>query len=226
MSMSEVESTTVALPRESQSALPTEQFERLPDASVVATTAQNLEANGFRVIVVPSGAEAREAVEKLLPEGAEVFDSTSVTLESTGIARMIQESGRYLAIRPALLKLRAEGKTSEQRKLGASPDYVVGSVHAITEKGQVLAASGSGSQLSPYAFGAEHVIWVVGTQKIVADLDEAFRRIYDYSLPKESERARKAYGVPGSFVAKLLIFNRELAPNRITIVLVNERLGF
>jgi acyl-CoA hydrolase len=224
--MSEVDSTTIPLSSESQPALPSERFERLPDGSVVSTTAKNLEANGFRVIVVPSGAEAREAVEKLLPEGAEVFDSTSVTLESTGIARMIQESGRYRPIRPALLKLRAEGKSPEQRKLGASPDYVVGSVHAITEQGQVLAASGSGSQLSPYAFGAEHVIWVVGTQKIVTDLDEAFRRIYDYSLPKESERARKAYGVPGSFVAKLLMFNRELAPNRITIILVNERLGF
>lgn len=224
--MSEVESTTIPLPTETHSAPTPEQFEQLPDASVVATTAKNLEANGFRVIVVASGTEAREAVEKLLPEGAEIFDSTSVTLESTGIAQMVQESGKYHAIRPELLRLRAEGKTPEQRKLGSSPDYVVGSVHAITQKGQVLAVSASGSQLAPYAFGAEHVIWVVGTQKIVTDLDEAFRRVYDYTLPKESERARKAYGVPGSFVAKLLIVNRELAPNRTTIVLVNERLGF
>ena len=102
----------------------------------------------------------------------------------------------------------------------------MGSVHAITEKGQVLVASATGSQLGPYSYGAEHVIWVAGTQKIVRDLDEANDRIFSYTLQKESERARKAYGVPGSTVAKLLVVNREVQPGRVTIVLVNERLGF
>lgn len=224
--MSEVESAPMSPSVGSSSAPPSEQFDRLPGESVVARTVRNLEANGFRVIVVSSGAEARAAVEKLLPEGAEVFDSTSATLESTGIAQMIQQSGRYRPIRPTLLQLRTEGKKAEQRRLGSSPDYVVGSVHAITEAGQVVVASGSGSQLAPYVYGAEHVVWVVGTQKIVGDLDQAFRRIYDYTLPRESERVRKVYGMPGSFVSKLLIFNREFDADRITIVLVNERLGF
>lgn len=204
----------------------TEKYERVAEASRVAITVRNLEANGFRTIVVSSGEEARAAVEKILPAGSEVFDSTSITLQETGIAQMILESGKYRPIRPALLQARAEGKTAEQRRLGAAPDYIVGSVHAITEKGQVVVASGSGSQLGPYAFGASKVIWVVGTQKIVSDLDEAFQRVYAYTLPKESDRARKAYGVPGSFVSKMLIVNREFDPERITIVLVNERLGF
>jgi L-lactate utilization protein LutC len=203
-----------------------ERYGVLPDSSRVAATARNLEANGFHTIVVSSREEAKAAVERLLPEGAEVFDSTSVTLDETGISRLIQESGKYRAVRPALLKLREAGNKSEQRRLGSSPDFVVGSVHAVTGQGQVVVASGSGSQLGPYAFGAGNVIWVVGTQKIVKDLDEAYRRIYDYSLPKESARARKAYGIPGSFVSKMLIVNREFEPGRITIVLVNERLGF
>ncbi len=203
-----------------------ERYELLPDSSCIDATARNLEANGMHTIVVSSGQEARAAVEKLLPEGAEVFDSTSITLQETGIARLIQDSGRYHAVRPTLVQLGAEGKKAEQRRLGSAPEYIVGSVHAVTEKGQVVVASGSGSQLGPYAHGAEHVIWVVGTQKIVSDLDQAFDRIYWYTLPKESERARKAYGVPGSFVSKMLIVNREFQPGRITVVLVNERLGF
>lgn len=226
--MSEVESSPIAklstvVPSETSVA---EKYERPAEASRVAVVAGNLEANGIHTIVVSSAEDARAAVEKLLPEGAEVFDSTSVTLQETGIARMILESGRYHPIRPALMQARAEGKTVEQRRLGSAPDYIVGSVHAITEKGQVVVASGSGSQLAPYAFGASHVIWVVGTQKIVGDLDAAFDRIYAYSLPRESERARKAYGVPGSFVSKMLILNREFEPGRITVILVNERLGF
>lgn len=228
MTMSEAESAPIS---KATSAAPiepsvSERYERLPDATRVAITARNLEANGFTTLVVSSREEARATVEKILPEGAEVFDSTSMTLETTGIAQMILGSGRYQPIRPVLLRLGAEGKKPEQRRVGGSPDYIVGSVHAITENGQVVVASGSGSQLAPYAFGAGHVIWVVGTQKIVSDLDEAFQRIYAYTLPKESERARKAYGVPGSFVSKMLIINREFDPGRITIVLVNERLGF
>ncbi|MGA8603645.1 MAG: lactate utilization protein [Thermoplasmata archaeon] len=203
-----------------------EKYERLADPSRVALTVRSLEANGFRTIVVPSKEEARKTVEELLPQGAEVFDSSSVTLEETGIARTILESGRFHPIRPALLRSMSEGKKSEARRLGASPDYIVGSVHAITEKGQVVVASATGSQLGPYSYGAEHVIWVAGTQKIVKDLDDAFDRIYSHTLPRESERARKAYGVPGSVVAKMLVVNREVQPGRVTIILVNERLGF
>jgi len=203
-----------------------EKYGRLPDASRVATTVRNLEANGFHTIVVSSREEARKAVESILPEGAEVFDSTSVTLEETGIARMILESGRYHPVRPALLKAYGEGKKADQRRIASSPDYIVGSAHAVTEKGQVVVASATGSQLGPFSYGAGHVIWVMGTQKIVKDLDEATDRIMTYALPKESERARKAYGVPGSVVAKMLIVNREVQPDRITIVFVNEPLGF
>jgi len=45
-------------------------------------------------------------------------------------------------------------------------------------------------------------------------------------LPLESERARKAYGVPGSFVSKLLIINKEIFPDRATVIIVKESLGF
>ena len=62
------------------------------------------------------------------------------------------------------------------RILGAAPDFVIGSVHAVTEQGQVMAASFSGSQLASYVSGAGSVIWVVGTQKLVRDIDEGLRR--------------------------------------------------
>jgi hypothetical protein len=48
------------------------------------------------------------------------------------------------------------------------------------------------------------VIWVVGTQKIAPNRDAAFERIYEYSLPREDERAREAYGI-GSRVNKVLV---------------------
>jgi hypothetical protein len=199
-------------------------FGQLASESQLARAVAGLESRGFEVVVAPTASAAREAVLGLLPEGAEVFTSTSKTLEALGLSEVIDSSGRYNAVRPRLLQLRKEGKLSEMRKLGASPDYVVGSVHAVTEAGEVLIASGSGSQLAPYVYGAGKVIWVVGTQKIVPDRETAFRRLEEYSLPLEDARARVAYGV-GSSLSKVLLFNRD-APGRTTIVLVRENLGF
>ena len=114
----------------------------------------------------------------------------------------------------------------EMRKLGTAPDWTIGSVQAVTEDGQVVMASNSGSQLPAYAYGAGRVIWVVGVQKIVANLDEALKRIYEYVLPLESERVKVAYGMDKSNVSKLLVINKEIAPERMTVILVKEKLGF
>jgi hypothetical protein len=102
---------------------------------------------------------------------------------------------------------------------------MLGSVNAITETGALVAASAGGRQLGPYASGAGRVILVVGTQKIVSDLDEALRRVDDYVFPLEDARAQAAYGIH-SGVNKILIVNREVTPGRITVVLVDEALGF
>jgi hypothetical protein len=110
-------------------------------------------------------------------------------------------------------------------KLGASPDYVVGSAHAITEQGEVMVASYGGSQLASYVYGAGKVIWVVGTHKLVRDLDEGMRRIRDYCLPLEDARLRARLGQPSN-VGKVLVVHQEAVPGRITVVLVPEALGF
>ena len=95
----------------------------------------------------------------------------------------------------------------------------------MTEDGQVLIASNTGSQLGPYAAGAGKVIWVVGAQKIVKDLDEGMKRIYQYDLPLEIEHMRQLYDA-STGVNKVLIVNHEIRPNRITMIIVKEELGF
>src|SRR5260221_12409124 len=122
-----------------------------------------------------------------------------------------------------------ETDSREEQSLRAAPEWTVGSVHAITENGHVLIASNTGSQLPAYAYGAEHVIWVVSTKKIVKDLQDGMNRISEYILPLESVRARKAYGLAEDWhsnISKLLIVDKEVKPGRIHIILVNESLGF
>jgi hypothetical protein len=201
------------------------EFSRVRSMDQIAAVAEALQHNGIRALVVKSGDEARQTVASLIPQGAEVFNNTSRTLESIGVADDIERSGRYEPLRVRLFQMDREMQARELRTLAASPDYVVGSVHAVTEGGSLLVASASGSQLGPIVSGAEHVIFVIGGQKIVPDIETGIRRIFEYSLPLEDRRAREAYGV-ASGVNNILIINRTVAANRITAILVHEALGF
>jgi LUD domain len=201
------------------------EFSRLATAQTIRAVANALERSGIATRVVDSGEEARQAVRSLLPVGAEVYNNTSRTLEVIGVAEDIERSGLYQPLRPRLYQMDREMQAREMRQLSAAPDWVVGSVHAVTEAGSLLIASASGSQLGPIVSGAGHVILVIGGQKIVPDLSTGLRRVYEYCFPLEDLRARQAYGVP-SGVNNLLIINQEIARGRITAILVNDLLGF
>ncbi len=191
----------------------------------IKRTLKALEANGIKTIVVENGKQAKEKVIEMLPENAEVFTMTSMTLESIGLDKEINESKKYNAVRPKLFTMDRNTQSREMAKLGAAPDWVVSSVHAVTRDGHLLIASNSGSQLSAEAYGGGKVVFVAGTQKIVKDTDEGMERIYAHTFPLEDKRAQKAYGVH-SGVSKILIINKEVVPERITLILVKEELGF
>lgn len=203
----------------------TAEFSRLASPQQIHRVADALERNGVTSAVVESGEEARQAVLSLLPVGAEVYNNTSRTLEVIGLAEDIEGSGLYQALRPRLYQMDREMQGREMRQLSAAPDWLLGSAHAVTEGGSILIASASGSQLGPIVSGAGHVILVIGGQKVVPDFDTGLRRIYEYCFPLEDRRARQAYGVP-SGVNNLLVVNKVVVPGRITVVLVNEPLGF
>lgn len=202
------------------------EYETIPKSDVLEKTAESLRKNGINAVIVNNAAEAKKKILELIPKGAEVMTMTSVTLDEIGIPKEINESGRYNSVRNKLMSMDRNKQAAEMQKIGASPDFAIGSVHAVTQDGHVLIASNTGSQLPAYAYGSGKVIWVIGAQKIAKNFEDGLKRVYDYTLPLESERARKAYGVPGSAVNKLLVVNNEVDPERITIIIVKEKLGF
>ncbi|NMC46895.1 MAG: LUD domain-containing protein [Chloroflexi bacterium] len=203
--------------------VPNEKYAVLADDQQIDRTRQALEAHGIHALLAKSEDEARKHLFENIPAGAEVFTATSRTLETLGVPAEIDK--RYDSVRVKLATMDNKTQAREMIKLGATPEYTVGSVHAVTEDGAVVIASNTGSQLAGYAASAAHVIWVVGTQKIVPNLDEAMKRIYEYTLPLENERAFQAYGM-NSNVSKLLIVHKEITPGRTTLILVKEKLGF
>ena len=191
----------------------------------VNRTAAALEANGITVQRASDAASAKRIVLDLIPDGSQVYHGASQTLDLVGITDEIDNSGRYAALRPRIWSMDRETEAQEIRRLGAAPDVMLGSVHAVTETGSLLAAPMSGSQLGPYVSGAGRVILVVGTQKIVRDIEEGLLRINEYAYRLEDARAQAAYGIR-SAVNKIVVINREITPGRITVVLVDEVLGF
>ena len=201
-------------------------YDTLATKASLDKTMTALKQNGIDTFVVANGEAAKQKALELVPIGAEVMTMTSVTLNTIGLAETLNTSDQYNSVRTKLNAMNRETEGPAMQKLGAAPEWTVGSVHAVTEDGKVVIASNTGSQLPAYAYGASHVIWLVSTQKIVKDFDTALDRIYEYVLPLEAARADKAYGGGGSNVSKLLVVSKEVKANRITLIFIEELLGF
>ena len=192
-----------------------ERMERARDA---------LNRHNLATEIVPDSAAATAAVLALLPEGAEVHVALSETMKLIGVTDAVEQEGRFNAIRPRLKALNRETQKREMAKLATAPDYMLGSVHAVTEDGQLVIGSGTGSQLAPYASGAGMVILVAGAQKVVKDIAEGLQRVREYSLPMEDARM-KSLGRAGSLLAQVLIMSYAM-PGRVHLFLVEESIGY
>lgn len=129
-------------------------FTQLASDVQLAQIVKALEAHGVRTAIFDTGEEARSSVLHLLPSGAAVYNPPSRTLEQIGLAEEIEHPTRFQSVRTQLHALDRATQRDEMRRLGASPDVLVGSVHAITAQGEILVASAVGSQLGPAANSA------------------------------------------------------------------------
>ena len=201
-----------------------------PDYSAPASAdelealAQRLRERNFEVIIVQDGEEAKAEVLRRIPDGATVNSGKSKTLEDAGLFTAMMESDRFDFVRKRTSKMDRTTHGDEIRRIWASPDVMVNSAHAVTEAGQIVITSASGSQIGPVASGAGKLILVIGSQKIVPDLDAAFRRIKEQVFPYEDARLRETMGVP-TRITRTLILDEDYRPGRTTIILVREPIG-
>ena len=201
-----------------------EDFTTAVSEEIIQQVAQRIRERNIEVIVVDDGEQARQLVLERIPEGAEVHSAKSQTLRDAGIFDIINDESRYDAIRPRYLKMDRKTQAREIRKLISAPDYMLGSVNAITEEGILVLTSASAGQIGPYASTAGKVILVVGSQKIVPDLETALKRIHQYVLPWEDAQLRQVLNI-GSFVGKTLLIEREGVEGRMAVILVRQPIG-
>jgi hypothetical protein len=198
------------------------EFAEPASGRTLEAVADRLRARNFEVVIVDDGAAAKAEVLSRVPEGSQVHSGKSKTLDA-GIFDEFMNNENYVFIRRRTMKMDRNTQRDEMRKAGAAPDIMVNSAHAVTEAGQIVMTSATGSQIGPIASGAGKLILVIGGQKVVPDLDTAFRRIEDYVIPYEEDRLNVAHGV--AKMNRTLILEGDHTPGRTTIILVRQPIG-
>lgn len=204
------------------------QYTQLAGKETVAKTIDALERRGFRAIALRSGKEALEYIKKAIPKGSSVMNGSSVTLEEIGFVDFLK-SGKHEwnNLHAAILSEEDKKKRAEMRKYSVVSDYYLGSVHALTEGGEMVIASNTGSQQPHLVFTSPNLILVVSTQKIVSALPEAFERLEKHVVPLEDAHMKKLYGSGTAHNKTVILHGEGAATKRVaTVVLVAEKLGF
>jgi len=76
-----------------------DKWTKLATQEVIEKTIKSLKANGISAEVIDSGKEALKRALELIPEGAEVMNTSSRTVDSIGLAKEINESAKFKSVK-------------------------------------------------------------------------------------------------------------------------------
>lgn len=203
-------------------------YETLASEQSVQRTIDNLKSNGVEAFVVKTAADALANIKELIPTGASVMNGSSRTLEQIGFIEYLKSGTHpWKNLHEDIVKETDKAKQGVLRKQAVLSDYYLGSVHAMSETGEFVIASNSGSQLPHIVYTSSNLIFVVSTKKITASLPDAMRRLEEHVVPLEDARM-KSTGAPGTYPSKILIFRKEQSwgGRTVRVMFVQENLGF
>lgn len=198
------------------------------DDTAVQKSIKALIQNGFKAEFVQSKEDALRRIQELIPPGASVMNGSSRTLEEVGyVAYLKSGTHGWNNLHEGILAETDPARQAALRMQSTLSDFYLGSVHAVTESGELIVASNTGSQLPHLVYTSPNLILVVGTQKIVQNLDEGIKRLEEYVVPLEDERMMGVYKAHTQ-VSKLLILKKEpsFTKRSITVLFVGEKLGY
>lgn len=152
----------------------------------VERTIKALKGNNFDARFFPKASEALEEVWKMIPEGSTVGYGGSLTLNQIGFIEGAQK-------RPVkFLNPFAKGLSPEEgdkiRRQIFSADFFLSSSNAITEDGQLFNIDATGNRVGPMIFGPKKVILICGANKIVKDIEEAQKKVQEWTAPMNVKR--------------------------------------
>ncbi|WP_234122782.1 lactate utilization protein [Clostridium hydrogenum] len=178
--------------------------------------------------------EAKKKVLNLIPEGASISVGGSETLGAMGMTEEFRSEKYKFFDR---FKPMSYEELYEVYRQSLLSDYFVSSTNAITRNGELVNTDSSGNRVASMIIGPKKVIIVAGANKVVENLDEAFRRIEEIAPMNATrvhhkapctETGRCMHCESQSSVCNYtgIIRNGRKEKDRITIIMVAEELGF
>ena len=199
------------------------------------TIIKALEKRNMRGYYCADCAAAVELAKTLTPAGSTVSFGGSMTLSEAGIMDMLKSRTDITLLD------RSQAKDAEEIKqiyhAALSSDVYFMSSNAITKDGELINIDGNGNRVAALIYGPEHVVLVVGMNKVVATVDDGIRRVHDIASPANGVRLGKSTPCavtgfchdclsPECMCSHTVITRRSYIADRIHVILVGDTLGY
>jgi hypothetical protein len=205
-------------------------YETLASTETLTKIIPALKERGIDAEIIVDKAGALARIKELIPQGASVQTGASRTLEEIGFVEYLKsDTHGWNNLKAGIVAEQDPDAQARLRKEANLSDYYLGSIHALAEDGQFLVASNTGSQLPHIVYTSQNLILVVGAQKVVPTLPDAYKRLIEHVVPLEDLRMKEVYGPKaGTNLSKIVTFSKEAPFNKrnIRMLLVQEKLGF
>jgi hypothetical protein len=198
-----------------------------------------LEKNNFAVYLAPRN----EDVSRIVTE--DILPAVNPASMSWGGSRTFVECGLYRQLRttPDMNVIDTydtqipDAEKMERRRQALLVDLFFTSTNAVTESGHLVNLDMIGNRVAALTFGPKFVVVLVGRNKIVPDLENAWDRIKNYAAPVNTMRLEKKTpcqatsfcqdcNSPERICNTWTITEKAFPKNRVKIILINENLGF
>lgn len=210
----------------------------------LARTAENLRKNNIEAYIAEDCADAVAVVESLMKEGDTISCGGSVSLAESGVLDLMK-SGKYNFLDRSAAPDRDAVEAIYRAAFSA--DVFLTSANAVTENGEIYNVDGNSNRVAAICYGPKSVIFVVGCNKIVRNIDEAVQRVKCYAAPPNADRlgcdtpcaktgecvsVRVKGDMPsgcyneGRICCNYVVSAWQRKKGRMKVVLVKEELGF
>lgn len=201
----------------------------------VERTIEGLNKRNMEGYFVNDEVELIELLKSLISNDSIVGVGDSMTLFETGVIDFLRNE------KCIFLDKYEEGITKEEKRKiyekNFSADTFLCSTNAITESGELYNIDGNGSRVAPMLYGPKQVILVAGINKIVKDIDEAEKRVRNYSAPIDAKRLNKntpcttlGYCIdcksPSRICNDFVVIRGQFVKGRIKVIFVGKQLGY
>jgi L-lactate utilization protein LutB len=204
------------------------------NAKLAEKIIKGLESRQMKGYYAKDKEEALKIALDIIPEGSSIGWGGSESVKAIGLKDSVI-NGNYVVYNRDLAKDKKEKKEIELKTFGC--DYFLASSNAITEDGILINIDGNSNRVAAICYGPEHVLMVVGMNKVAKDVDAAIYRARNEAAPINAQRFDiktpcKMTGScancksPDTICCQFVVTRFERHPGRIHVILVDEDLGF